>query len=189
MNFFRMNIPKSYVIETENLLLQIPTEADFPHVFSATRLEGFNDGMLWDPPEDETELVQPLLNNIKSWEEGTGFAFTIRSKETHDFLGRISIRKTDEEYLWNVGFWTHPRVQSKGIMTEALNGILRFGFETLGAKRIEACYATWNKASERVLDKNGMRFVRFIEKGFQKKGKWVAENLMEISLEDWNAKK
>jgi len=55
----------------------------------------------------------------------------------------------------------------------------------LSATRLEACHAIWNKGSEKVLKRNGMRFVKYIEKGYLKKGKWIDENLVVIDKEDW----
>ena len=136
---------------------------------------------------NQEELLKPLENNIKSWEEGKSYCFTIERKEERKLLGRISIKKT-EEAIWDVGFWTHPKVQNKGIMTESLEMVLKFGFEKLLAKRIEACYAIWNKASEKVLKRNGMKFVKYLEKGFKKDGKWVEENNFAITREEWNKK-
>ncbi|MFK7946648.1 MAG: GNAT family N-acetyltransferase [Saprospiraceae bacterium] len=176
-----MKIQKTYTIETENLLLRIPNESDIPYIFSATRVKGFNDGMQWNPPEKLTDLLAPLKHNHQAWESGEGFGFTITKKGFSMLIGRISIRKTSETNVWNIGFWTHPDAQNQGIMTEAVSGILRFGFEILEAVRIEACYAIWNKASEKVMLKNGMKHVQFIEKGFQKNGKWISENLMAIT--------
>lgn len=178
-------IPQSYQIETPRFRLKAPSKEDFPYIFSATRYSGFNDGMLWEPPETEDELVKPLQNGLKAWENGEGYAFTVVEKETEQFLGRISIRKTEQQGRWNVGFWTHPESQGNGVMTETLKAVLHFGFEVLEAQKIEACYAIWNKASEKVLKRNSMKFERYIEKGFQKKGKWVEENVLVISREEW----
>jgi len=181
----KYNIPLSHQIETENFLLNIPEESDIQHVFSATRYKGFNDGMQWDPPESIDELQAPLEGSHKKWEAEQEFSFSIRHKEKQEFLGRISIRTTEEKDVWNVGFWTHPRSQGKGVMTETLAAVLQFGFENLGAKRIEAAYAIWNKASEKVLHRNGLSFVEFLEKGFQKRGEWVEENLVAIDRVVW----
>jgi len=71
-------------------------------------------------------------------------------------------------------------------MTEALKGVLKFGFEELSAVKIEACHALWNKASEKVLKRNGMMFERYLEQGFKKNGQWVEENLLVINREKWN---
>jgi len=181
-----MKIDKNLVLKSENIQLRIPSLEDIPHIFSATRVKGFNDGMLWNPPNSEEELIAPYYRGIKGWEEGTGYGFTIEEKLTKKFLGRISIRKTKIDKRWNVGFWTHPIHQNKGIMTEALSAILKFGFDTLNAKVIEAGHAVWNKGSEKVLKRNQMKFVKTIDQGFEKNGKWVAENLLEISRSDWN---
>jgi len=70
-------------------------------------------------------------------------------------------------------------------MTEAIRGIIEFGFMNLNAKRIEAEYATWNIASQKVLENNGMQFVSFIEKGFKKNDKWNSENKMAIDKLEW----
>lgn len=179
-------IPTSHQIQTPRFVLRIPNEADIPFVFSATRFEGFNDGMVWDPPEKQEELIEPLLNNKKAWEAGKGYSFTITEKKRGEPLGKISIRKTDQENRWNVGFWTHPESQKQGIMTEALKGILGFGFEELSATEIEACHALWNKASEKVLLRNGMIFERYVAEGFKKNGEWIEENLLVINREQWN---
>lgn len=178
-------IPKSCTLETERFLLRIPRAEYIPMIFSATRYEGFHEGMVWDPPEKQEELYESLKRNIQKWEAGTAYNFTIKEKGNSGGLGRITIRKTEEQGIWNVGFWTHPESQKRGVMTEALSTVLTFGFEELAACRIEACHATWNTASAKVLTNNGMQFVQYIEKGFQKRGKWVAEHMLAISRSEW----
>ncbi len=173
-------ISKEIKLETKRLVLQLPSLEEVPMVMSATKYEGFNDGMLWDPPETEAPIIRSYHNCLEAWEKGNAYCFSLVLKENGDFVGKISIRQEQAENVWNIGFWTHPTQQGKGYMSEAVAVVIRFGFEQLKAKRIEACHALWNKASERVLKKNGMEFIRYIEKGFQKKGKWVAENLLGI---------
>ena len=179
-------IPKNTVLQTHNYQLRIPDASDFDFVFSATRYPGFNDGMLWDPPQNKQELIAPLERSIQKWEAGIAYNFTILSK-THPLirLGRVSIRKLDEPTVWDVGYWIHPEHQGKGVITEALATVLEFGFSRLGAQKVMAAYATWNKASEKVLKKNGFQFVQLIEKAFQKKKQWVSENEYELTKEDW----
>lgn len=179
------SISKTLKLETERLLLRIPTLEDIPTIFSATRYKGFNDGMLWNPPENEAACIEPYYNGIKAWESGRGYGFSIDDKVKNVFMGRISIRKEKEADSWSIGFWMHPMYQGKGYTSEAVKAIIAFGFNQLQAKRIEAAYALWNKASEKVLKKNGFVFREFLEKGFQKNGVWVAENLMGIDYVEW----
>lgn len=178
----------SFTLETDRFRLRIPSAEDLPLIFSATRYPGFNDGMLWEPPDHPDEMIEPFEKTIKAWEMGEAYTFSIDDKKSGHFLGRIVIRPTATHQLWNVGFWTHPTAQGRGVMTEALSRVLEFGFTQLSAECIEACHAIWNKASERVLQKNGLQFVRYIEQGFQKKDQWVAENLLAIDRKSWQKK-
>jgi ribosomal-protein-alanine N-acetyltransferase len=180
-----MLIPQSYRVETERLILRLPSVDEIPATFSATRYKGFNDGMLWDPPRSEEELLQPFHNNIKAWENEEGFTFSILIKETNLFIGRIAIRKEPKPGKWNLGFWMHPQHQNKGYMTEAAMAIIRLGFEQLSAEIIIADHALWNKASEAVLKKCGMVLSEYIQKGFKKNDIWVEENRLEITRAIW----
>lgn len=117
--------------------------------------------------------------------EGRAYSFTIEEKSTGRFLGRISVRREAEPDVWNLGFWTHPREQGRGYMSEAAQRVVTFGFEELDAVRIEARHAVWNKASERVLRKLGMILLENLPHGFQKRGQWVAENRFGITRSAW----
>ncbi|MBX2817729.1 MAG: GNAT family N-acetyltransferase [Saprospiraceae bacterium] len=175
------------VLSNEFLRLRIVSLEDIPYIWSATRHQGFNDGVLWDPPTSIEELVPPYHSAIEAWKEQRSFNFTMESTDSIRFFGRISIRKTEIQNRLNIGFWTHPTHQGKGIMTAAVGLILAFGFDGLGAQEIEACYATWNHASGAVLRKNGMSFVRYVKEGFMKQGAWVPENIVSITRADWDS--
>lgn len=161
---------------------------DIPHILSATRYAGFNDGMLWDPPVNEQELIAPYEANVKAWASDHAYCLTIEEKDSKEFIGRISIRPK-EGSTWDFGFWTHPEKQNRGYMTEAVSALMKFGFEKLEASEITACHAIWNKASEAVLKKVGMRFIEYVPKGFQKNGTWIDENLLGITRKAWESNK
>lgn len=65
-------------------------------------------------------------------------------------------------------------------MREAARAIVQFGFAELNAEAIEACYATWNHESRKVLEAIGMSEAEFLPQGFQKRGAWVPEYRMRI---------
>ena len=182
-----MSIPSSYTIYTQRLLLKQHAKEDLPFVFAATRYEGFNDGMMWEPPDRIEDMYPYLEQSHQAWEKGEGYGFSIWKKDEADFVGRVSIRKNDYDEGWNVGYFTHPEHQGNGYITEALEAIMDFGFDVLGASSIEAYYATWNKASGRVLEKVGMQLRSFVRQGFEKKGKWVAEFRVVITRDQWEA--
>lgn len=179
-----MGFPDSFSIEKDSFRLRMGKEEDIPHIFSATKVKGFNDGMQWDSPACEEDLLPSIQHIQKVWREGTAFGFTIADKEKDVLMGKISIRPTAEEAVWNIGFWTHPDHQGKGLMTKAVKAVLEFGFKDLGARKIEACYVSWNEASRRVLEKNGFRHEAHIEKGMQKNGEWFSEERMVVEEGD-----
>ena len=179
-----MNLALDFVLETSRCWLRAPAEADIPHIFSASRVPGFTDGMLWEPPETVDELYGPLGRNLAAWCAGTAYTFTVETRELV-FVGRVALRQTTTHRVWNLGFWTHPEQQDRGYTTEAATAVLNFGFTRLGVEHIEACHALWNRQSRRVLEKIGMTFVRHVPKGFQKNGVWVAEDCLEVSRDEW----
>lgn len=140
--------------------------------------------MTWEPPETLAELGGPLEHNLAAWHAGTAYTFTVETRALV-FVGRAAIRQTAPDGVWNLGFWTHPEQQSRGYATEAATAVLRFGFTRLGAERVEACHAVWNRRSRRVLEKLGMTFARRMPEGFQKNGVWVAEDCLAISRDEW----
>lgn len=180
-----MNVPKTIILESERCRLRFITKSDIPHIFSATRFEGFNDGMLWEPPTKEVELVDAFERNVQAWEQHRAYTFTIELKQTDEFIGRIATRAQSDENVWDIGFWTHPEHQGNGYMTEATRRMSAFCFRNLHASRIVACHALWNKASEAVLKKNGFTFVSHQPQGFLKRGHWVEENVLEMTADRW----
>lgn len=178
-------ISQEFTIETVRCRLRCPSVADLPHIFSATRYAGFNDGMQWEPPATIDELDEPLRENILEWEAGKTFCFTIADLTENRLLGRIGIRKTDRVDVWNLGFWIHPEHQKKGYMTESIIAVMEFGFNQLGAIQIEASYALWNKSSQRVLSKVGMKSIAYIPHAFQKRGRWIEASKTRITKPEW----
>jgi ribosomal-protein-alanine N-acetyltransferase len=180
-----MTIDRNHQLTTERCILRHVSEEDIPHVFAATRFEGFNDGMTWDPPQKEADLLDPYLRNSEAWQMGSEYVFTIES-HSGVLIGRIGIGRTDTEGLWNVGFWTHPDNQGKGYMTEALGRVLAFGFDELAADEIDAQCATWNVASRRVMEKSGMMWREQLEQGFIKGGAWIKVDRLSLRRRKWH---
>lgn len=190
-------LPLDFTLETERLRLRIPNESDIPHVFSASRVAGFNDGMLWNPPETEEELRGPLERATKAWQEAHSYQFTFETKEDRAFVGRISLRPPYDqlapedfggaENALELGYWTHPDQQGRGYMTEAVNAVVRLGFETLEVDALVALHTLWNDASQRVLEKAGFRRIRVYREGFVKNGIAHDEALVRLDRADWSA--
>lgn len=180
-----MIFSKDFTIETARCILRYPSLEDIPFIFNAAQVPGFTDGMQWNPPLSENELIPPYEANCKSWQNNEAYCFTITSKATNKFLGRIAIRKQKQDGIWDLGFFTHRDHYGKGYMKEVVRVIIRFGFKQLAATQIIADHALWNKASEAVLKSNNMTFLKHLPQGFMKNGNWIEENLLGITKEEW----
>lgn len=179
-----MTLSSGIIIETDRCKLRITNSKDIPFIFSATKSKGFNDGMLWDVPEDDDEFVEPYKEKSTAWNEGQMYGFTICRKKDDKALGRIRIGKESDK-VWSIGYWMHPLEQGKGYMTESAKAVIELGFQESGAEQIVAFHALWNNKSERVLRKVGMKFIEYIPQGFMKRGKWIEENKLGITKKEW----
>lgn len=106
---------------------------------------------------DAINFITELNENIKT---NKSIAWGITLKEEHQLIGTIC--------LWNfsqniktaeVGYDLHPKFQRKGIMSEALNLIIDYGFNELNLDKIEAYTHYENDSSKRLLEKNGFHFM------------------------------
>jgi ribosomal-protein-alanine N-acetyltransferase len=176
----------SFVIETTRCRLRKFSRRDISFIFSASRYAGFCDGMMWSPPDAEEDLLETHEASEVAWASGRAFTFTIEKLISTEPIGRIVIRREEEDEPWTVGFWIHPVHQRQGYMTEALRAIVDFGFEHLSAAEIQAEHATWNIGSRRALEKAGFQHIRHIPRGFEKNGRWVAVDLLRITAEHWH---
>ncbi|WP_019640634.1 GNAT family N-acetyltransferase [Paenibacillus fonticola] len=70
-----------------------------------------------------------------------------------------------------LGYMISPSYWGRGYATEAAQLLIRYGFEALGLRRIEARCASTNPASERVLQKCGMSYVKANPAGLEHSGK------------------
>jgi len=175
-----LEVPINTILSTERLRLRAPVLSDVEFVWSASRFEGFNDGMTWDPPRNKIELVDITKRNIREWKEGSSFTYTSELKNTNAPIGRVGIRHTTCSTVWNIGFWVHPDHWGQGYAFEAALVVLDFGFSVLHASKIVTAHAIWNTRSKRVIEKLGFQFTGENPCGFMKHDKPVAEYEYEI---------
>jgi ribosomal-protein-alanine N-acetyltransferase len=176
-------IPIKTILQTERLKLRVVSYSDIDLVWSASRTPGFNDGMVWDPPQNKEELIPITEKNLLAWQEGQAFTFTIELTEASIPIGRIAIRGNGDPGVWNIGFWIHPDYWRNGYATEAGRAVIQFGFGNLAASKITTAHAVFNTASKRVIEKLGFRFMGENPCGFVKQGKPVPEYEYAIESE------
>lgn len=144
------------VIETERLLLRRITNDDVNEVFE-----------LRSNPETMKYIPRPLVQNNEDAlahiamidekiDTNIGVNWGITLKDNPKLLGIIGFyRMQPENYRAEIGYMLSPDFHGKGIIPEAVNRLIRYGFDDLKLHSIEAVIDPENSASEKVLEKCG----------------------------------
>ncbi|WP_028399547.1 GNAT family N-acetyltransferase [Ectobacillus panaciterrae] len=151
---------------------------DFPTMFQTERLQ------VRKPfPGDGTELFEALQISLTDLQPWLSYGQNILTEEDAEadvreshakFLLRDELRfhlykKSDSSFLgmltlhpanWHIpsftlSFWISSTHRNQGYMTEALEGLIKFTFEKLGAKRLEVRCDSSNEAAKRLAEHVG----------------------------------
>jgi RimJ/RimL family protein N-acetyltransferase len=87
-------------------------------------------------------------------------------------VGSIGLVAKEDVYRssMEIGYWLGEAFWGRGIATEAVGAVTRYGFEHFDIVRIYADIFEWNAASARVLEKNGYLFEARLKKAIIKDG-------------------
>jgi len=124
------------------------------------------------------DVVLPAIERGECWQ------WTLRLKSAPErIIGSISLELNEND---NRGFWIDIPWQRQGLMTEAVEVVTDYWFETLKFPVLRAPKAIVNTASRRISEKHGMRVVVFEERDYIS-GRLPAE-IWEITAEEWRAR-
>jgi ribosomal-protein-alanine N-acetyltransferase len=90
---------------------------------------------------------------------GDFYDWAIIECESRRMIGTCGFTRINTEYnSGEIGYVLNPDFWGKGYACEAARCVMDFGFEALGLHRIEARFMKGNEASQRVMEKLGMKF-------------------------------
>jgi RimJ/RimL family protein N-acetyltransferase len=118
--------------------------------------------MVWAHENYEEKEAASWIN-FTHLQRATGEAHEFAIVDEQDrLLGGAGIRFSRFQGDFSaLGYWVRSDVQGKGIASQAVNQLLKFGFERPAVKTIEILAAEANTASRRVAEKCGGRFVDY----------------------------
>ncbi len=159
-----MTFPLTYpLLETDRLVLRELTKADANEIFALRSDENHNmyvDRPLAQSADDAKAFIKKIHGLVQNNES---FYWAIVAKGEQTLAGTVALWNFDPgKRTAEIGYELLPARQGKGIMQEALNRVLDFGFYELGLSSIEAWTHPDNKRSGRLLEKLG--FIRDLEK-------------------------
>jgi RimJ/RimL family protein N-acetyltransferase len=119
---------------------------------------------------------EPWKSFVRAIDDGAGSVLV-------GLCGVAILRGAEEGEIW---YLVSPELWGKGIATEAAKELLALGFGELGLHRIWASCLPENPASERVLQKAGMRKEGFLVKNLKIHGVWKSSFLYAMLADEWD---
>ena len=140
-------------LQTNRLILRRMIKEDAPEIFKLRSDENvmrYIDRKRAESIEDAEKWLQ-IIDDAMDSNSGITWGITIKHSP-HIIVGSIGYwRLIKEHYRAEVGYMLNASLWRQGIMKEALNKIIEFGFEQLQLHSIEAHINTGNNASAGIL--------------------------------------
>lgn len=167
-------------IQTKRLVLRPITMADKASVAYNANDKELADNTLNIPfpyTEDDAEW---WINKLQEPSDNVVFGITIDDK----VVGAIGLHKIIEGHMAEIGYWLGRDYWNKGYMTEALEAVIKYGFEELDLIRQYANVFVNNKGSAKVLEKCGFKFEGILRKAAKKLDGTVRDEAMYSLLKE-----
>jgi len=177
------NLPE---LKTERLLLRKIFLTDAENIFEYAQIPEVSKFLSWSPHisiENTKEFICALIQN---YIDGTPGSWGIELDQEKKIIGTIGFLYWDtENQRAETGFALSNKYWNQGIMTEALWKILSFGFTRMDLNRIEARTFSNNIASQKVLEKVGMKYEGLLREHALVKGNYQDLKLYSILRKDF----
>ncbi|MDO8624521.1 MAG: GNAT family protein [Candidatus Diapherotrites archaeon] len=182
---------KKFVLRTKRLLLRPLKLSDVDTILPNAN-DWFQTRFLKrvEPPMSRKKDLIWIRSTWKEWKKGSGFTFAAGLATTGELVGTLSLDSVSKTHRKaSVGIFFYKRYWGNGYGTEAVDRLVRFGFEKLKLNRIEYGFIAQNKRSERIFKRLG--FTREgVQRGFVfKRGKFRDHVFGSILASDWKRRK
>jgi ribosomal-protein-alanine N-acetyltransferase len=159
-------------LETKRLRLRDATMEDAEAVFavfSDSKVTQFHDMDTLTRIDDAIKVIE---RRKQGFESRRGIRWGIARKDGNYIIGSCGFTWIQDLNAAEVGYELGSRFWQQGIMSEALNAILKYAFETKELEFIIAEIILENLASRKLLQKLGFRSQEVLEKHGFWKGKY-----------------
>jgi ribosomal-protein-alanine N-acetyltransferase len=125
-----------------------------------------------------------LLDERYARREAINWGVTLQGEDR--VIGVCSLHHFDENlHHGEVGYQLHRAYWGRGLMSEAVAAILRYGFTALGLHRIEAIIDDQNLPSKRLLLRLGFTYEGNLRQRFFQNGRFEDEYYYGLLVDEW----
>lgn len=150
--------------ETERLLLRPTSEVDAPFIFELLNtpswLRHIGDRNVKSVEDASKYISDRMLPQL----EKLGYSnYTVIRKSDQTILGVCGLYDREGLEGIDIGFAFLPEHEGKGYAFEAAKEVKRVGIEEFGITQIRAITAKENMASQKLLEKLGLKFIKLVQ--------------------------
>ena len=147
-------------IETERLLLRKFMIDDAEYMFNNwANDDEVTKYLVWEPHKDIKDTKDYIKTVIDGYNNPKNYNCCIQLKSIKQPIGSIGANRiNDKVESATIGYCIGKKWWRMGIMTEALNAIIRFFFNEVKLNRIEARHDVKNPNSGKVMLKCGLKY-------------------------------
>ncbi len=134
-------------------------------------------------PEDTKHYIEGEIENFKN-KTGADFGIWYEGKWVGS-MGYHSINISDKKAA--IGYWLGEEFTGKGIMTECVKAIIKYGFEELGLNRIEIECSTLNEKSRAIPERLGFTMEGKLRQGHIVNGVATDDYMFSLLKGEWSS--
>jgi ribosomal-protein-alanine N-acetyltransferase len=159
------------ILETERLILREMLPSDAEALFEMDSNPNVHK-YLWNKPLTSIDGVYQYIEMVRNqYLENNIGRFVVILKETNDLIGWAGLKYNTEMvnnkvHFYDIGYRLNEKFWGKGYASEASFAWLDYGFNVMKIKVMEAAAHTENIASNRILQKIGLKMTeQYLEEG------------------------
>lgn len=173
-------------IQTDRLILREMTVDDASDMYAYYSDREVSKYLDWFGPGSEEQAKNMITYWNKSYQESTFMRFGIALQGDNKIIGTIPINPVRGRFEWKLpivlGYDLSREYWNQGIMTEALNAVIPYIFETLDNHRIIAEVIPENISSLKVLEKLGFEKEGYLRQHFYHEGYKTWHDVITLAL-------
>ena len=139
-----------------------------------------------DRPKRSLKEIEKMIGDIiRNIENNEAITWVINLHGQEKMIGDIGFWRIDRtHHRGEVGYILSPKYWGQGLMSEALQVILKYGFEKMKLHSVEANVNPNNAASIRLLEKAGFKKEAHFTENYYGNGKFLDSAIYSL-LEKW----
>ncbi|MDP8227452.1 MAG: GNAT family protein [Candidatus Celaenobacter polaris] len=178
------NIP---ILCTKSLILKKMTLKDAEDLFEYASDPEVTKYITWAPHKSIDDSIDFLKSVLRRYENNEVSEWGIVYKENNKFIGTCGyVLWVPVHSLAEIAFALSGEYWGKGLMTEAVKEVIKYGFEKMNLNRIYARCFMENIGSQKVLEKVGMKFEGILREQMFIKSKFSDMKIYSILRKEYH---